>query len=69
MRVGESNKLTLGPDEFEVLVQLEMQEMENSEEGSEVSSTWRATEAIRVDKIAQGKEVEKRFSLSLEVKE
>lgn len=39
MRVRESNKLTLGPDEFEVLVQLEMQEMENSEEGSEVSST------------------------------
>lgn len=38
--------------------------MENSEEGSEVSSTWRATEAIGVDKIAQEKDVQKRFLFS-----
>lgn len=64
MRVRESNKFSLGPVEFETPVQLEIQNMENLEEGSGVSSTWRATETIRGDKISQERDVERGFSLS-----
>lgn len=64
MRVRESNKFSLGPVEFETPVQLEIQNMENLEEGSGDSSTWRATETIRGDKISQERDVERGFSLS-----
>lgn len=42
-------------------MQLEIQEMGNTEGRSEVSCTWKATEARRVGKIAQEKDAEKRF--------
>lgn len=57
VRVGVS----LGSVEFEVPVQLEICELENSEEQSEISSTWRVSEAIRIDKTSQEKDTEKRF--------
>lgn len=57
LRVG----VGLGSVEFEVPGQLEIWELENSEGESEISSTWRVSEAIRIDKTSQEKDAEKRF--------
>lgn len=55
--------------EFDVPVQLQIQELENAEGESEFSSTWRVTKAMRVDKISQEKGCRKEVFSPLGVEE